>query len=322
MRLRAARAPAIRPDKPLAIKLEIGDDEEKRNALNFDEVFYVSLTNLTLQPIKVWDPDSKRGWCQLSFELTDLDSGHKYIIRRTPLNDSNPQAAKKTRRKPWWWTGTLQIYPHQTQDYDVLLNDCQESWQGWTDVPQPANGHRFSIVARLESAANRSESDYWTGAIRSESVEVRIQKGQRSPHYYLSRGFAAKAFRILKADPFWVSKRDDKYGTLLNTAIFEGAKDVAKWLLEHGADVNAADNNQWTPLQIAHDPEIVALLLEKKPELIRGRRGRIVLQAMLHDAAHSCVHNSYHSSAALTGNTTSGWGLFANPEEWRAGPLC
>jgi ankyrin repeat protein len=313
-----ARAPAIRPDKPLAIKLEIGDDEEKRNALNFDEVFYVSLTNLTLQPIKVWDPDSKRGWCQLSFELTDLDSGHKYIIRRTPLNDSNPQAAKETRKKPWWWTGTLQIHPHRPESYDVLLTDCPESEQGWTGLPQTANGHRFAIVAQLESAANRSESGYWAGAIRSDSVEVRIQKGQRSPHYYLACGFVAKALRILRADPSWVSKRDDQQGTLLNTAIFEGAKDVAKWLLEHGADVNAADNNQWTPLQIAHDPEIVALLLEKKPELIRGRRGRIVLQAMLHDAARSCVHNSYHSSAALTGNTTSGWGLFANPEEWRA----
>ncbi|HEV8001472.1 MAG TPA: ankyrin repeat domain-containing protein [Planctomycetaceae bacterium] len=311
----AARTPATRPDKPLAIKLEFAADNGKRNALNFDEVFYVSLTNMTYQPIKLWDPDSKRGWCQLSFELTDLDSGHKYIIRRTPLNDSNPQAAKETRKKPWWWTGTLQIGPHDPRDFDVLLNDCQESWRGWTGVPQTANGHRFSIVAQLESAANRSESGFWTGAIRSDSVEVRIQKGQRSPHYYLSCGFVAKAFRILKADPSWVSKRDEQYGTLLNTAISAGAKDVAKWLLEHGADVNAADKNKLTPLQRADDPEIVALILEKKPELIRGRRGRIVLQAMLYDAARSCVRNSYHSS---TGNTTTGWGLFANPEEWRA----
>jgi ankyrin repeat protein len=317
----AARAPATPPDKPLAIKLEFADDNGKRNALNFEEVFYVSLTNMTDHPIKPWHLDSKRGRSQLSFELTDLKSGQKYVVRRIPLNDSNPQADKATRRRPWWWTGRLQIRPHRPESYDVLLNDCPESEQGWTGLPQTAIGQRFAIVAQLESAANRSESGYWAGAIRSDSVEVRIQKGQRSPHYYMSRGFVAKAFRILKSDPSWGSKRDDQQGTLLNTAIFVGAKDVAKWLLEHGADVNAADKHQWTPLQIAHDPEIVALLLEKKPELIRGRRGRIVLQAMLHDVARSCVHNSYHSSAALTGNTTSGWGLFANPEEWWAEDL-
>ncbi|HXY35748.1 MAG TPA: ankyrin repeat domain-containing protein, partial [Planctomycetaceae bacterium] len=276
-------------DKRLAIKLNFGSEKEGRDALSFEDVFWVSLTNTTDRPIKLWDLDSKRGWCQLSFELTVLDSGQKYVIRRTPLNDANPQG---TRRKRIWWTETLQIRPHHTEDYDVLLGDGQESEQGWTGLPQNANGLRFSIVARFESAANRSESDYWTGATRSGSVEARIVKGQRSPHYYLSCGFVEKAFRILKADPSWVSKRDDKYGTLLNTAISATAKDVVKWLLEHGADVNAADKDQRTPLELAaarpaisHDPEIVELILQKKPELIRGKDGRIILQAMLHDAA-------------------------------------
>jgi ankyrin repeat protein len=284
-----ARPAATGADKPLAIKLEFTDDKEERNALNFEEIFHVSLTDNADQAVKLWDLDSNRGWRQLSFELTDLDSGHKYIVRRTPLNDSNAQAAKEARKKRWWRTETLQIRPHHTEDYYVLLNDCQESWQGWTGLPQTANGHRFSIIAQFESAANRSESDYWTGAIRSDSVEVRIVQGQHSPHYYLSRGFVAKAFRVLKADPSWVSKRDDQQGTLLNTAISAGAKDVVKWLLERGADVNAADEHQRTPLEIARDPEIVALILEKKPELIRREGpGRIILQGMLHDAATWC----------------------------------
>jgi ankyrin repeat protein len=270
--------------KPLVIKLEIGDEEENHKALSFEEVFYVSLANTTDHPLKLWDLDSKRAWNQLSFELTDLESGQKYVVRRIPLNNADPQA--RSRKKPWWWTGTLQIPPYKTNEYSVLLSDCPETERGWTGLPQTANGHRFSIVAQLESAANRSESDYWTGAIRSESVEVQIQNGQRSPHYYLSCRFVAKAFRILKADPSWVTKRDDKYGTLLDNAISAGAKDVVKWLLEHGADVNAADENQRTPLQNADDPEIVALILEKKPVLIRDqKRGRIVLQDLLHNAA-------------------------------------
>jgi len=287
----AARPAAKSPDKPLVIKLEFGNDKENHHTLNFEEVFSVSLTNTTDQPLKLWHLDSKRGWNQLSFELTDLESGHKSIVRRIPFNDANPQATRWKRI--WWWRGTLRIRPYRKQDgdYDVLLNDCPESEQGWTGLPQAANGHRFSIVAQFESAANRSEADYWTGTIRSDSVEVRIVKGQCSPHDYLSCGFVDKAFRILKSDPSWVSKRDDMHRTLLDVAISAGAKDVVKWLLDHGADVNAADKDHRTPLENADDPEIVALLLEKKPVLIRGRgRGRIVLQDLLHKAAERWTH--------------------------------
>ena len=58
---RDARPAATGADKPLAIKLEFTDDKE-RNALNFEEIFHVSLTDNADQAVKLWNLDSNRGW--------------------------------------------------------------------------------------------------------------------------------------------------------------------------------------------------------------------------------------------------------------------
>ena len=73
-------------------------------------------------------------------------------------------------------------------------------------------------------------------------------------------------------------------GTILHRAIMQGEAELAKLLLEHGADPNRQDWSGKTPLHYAaaRNRKLVALLLAHAPDLsVRSRRGETALaQAM------------------------------------------
>ncbi|MGO9863338.1 MAG: ankyrin repeat domain-containing protein [Terriglobales bacterium] len=66
----------------------------------------------------------------------------------------------------------------------------------------------------------------------------------------------------LKDNPEYVrSKKGEGVSTPLHTAVHDGHKDEAELLLAHGADVNAKDNDGWTPLHEAATRDVAELLL-------------------------------------------------------------
>jgi ankyrin repeat protein len=71
----------------------------------------------------------------------------------------------------------------------------------------------------------------------------------------------------MSADPKWISRADDDSCTPLHHAARFGSPEAVKWLLDHGADVNAIAYNGFTPLHLADDPRIVELILQKRPNL-------------------------------------------------------
>lgn len=87
-------------------------------------------------------------------------------------------------------------------------------------------------------------------------------------------------------DPTWVTKRDSDQQTPLHIAARFNHTSVVKWLLENHANVDAQAYNQFTPLHLTENPEIVRLILEKRPNLKLESVSGTALQEAIEDLRH------------------------------------
>jgi ankyrin repeat protein len=87
-------------------------------------------------------------------------------------------------------------------------------------------------------------------------------------HRLIEKGDTEKAKALLAKAPDLVRARNFHYKeTPLHVAAHHGRVDLVKYLLEHGADVNARAYNDFTPLCLTQDPDVVKLLIEYKADL-------------------------------------------------------
>jgi ankyrin repeat protein len=87
-------------------------------------------------------------------------------------------------------------------------------------------------------------------------------------HRLIEKGEIEKAKALLVKDPDLINSCDlQLYETPLHIAVHLGRVDLVKYLLDHGADVNARAYNKFTPLHLTKDPDIVKLLIEHKADI-------------------------------------------------------
>ena len=105
--------------------------------------------------------------------------------------------------------------------------------------------------------------------------------GQTTPHELLRDGDpdkAKQALELIKKDPKWIRRRGENQLTLLHEAGRHGHVEVAKWLIENGANINATAYNKFTPLHVTSNPRIVEMILARKPIISKDSGGDTPLQ--------------------------------------------
>jgi ankyrin repeat protein len=95
-------------------------------------------------------------------------------------------------------------------------------------------------------------------------------------------GDLAKVKTLVERDPSLLNARNARQSTPLHLAVDSDRVPLARYLIETGADVNAVNHINWTPLFYIKGIEMAALLLDKGPISISSRRH--------HSAGADCLY--------------------------------
>jgi cytohesin len=263
-------------------------DKSGASVIEHHGVFSVVFSNRSAKPIRLWSEYCQFGYETLSFRVEDGNgqSARMYKVARCPSDWKNqpPQ--------------TVTIPPGRTFSWKVVPSGIwgEREWKG---VPELNTGKttRLTAIFEIKPTEAAQQHGVWTGRVTSAPVETFVVDPKlRTPHEYLWADCPKQALRIIQADPTWVGKRDKDQRTPLHLAARFGFGDVVRWLLAHGADINATASNCSTPLHFAHDPEMVKLLLEHKAAVnAKDSSGRTALEEAASDWAHCGRYPDYRA---------------------------
>jgi ankyrin repeat protein len=262
----------------LSIAIVVEKDKASTPTINRDGVFQVVFTNRSKEPIHLWSENCQPGYETLSFRVDDGAGVPSLMYKRTP-------DLSNWRNKP---SRTITLLPNQTFTWEVGPSHIwgERVWKG---APEPNTGRMVTLTAIHSIKPTYAARKYgvWTGRVMSQPVKAMVVDPRlHTPHEYLSADCPKQALMLIRADRKWIDKQDDEQCTPLHHAARFGFVEVARWLLDNGADVNARAYNQFTPLHFARDPEIVKLLLKYKADVNAKSLGRTALE----EAASSYAH--------------------------------
>jgi hypothetical protein len=250
---------AVRAAGGLSIIIVAPKDKDGTPAIQRAGKFQVFLTNDSDKSIRLWSDECQLGHDVLSFRIED-DGKTSPMSKR----EVSPEAWKNHQ------PATITIEPGETVTWDVGLADFFWGERMWKGVPEPNTGKLLTLTAVLEinTSDPAKELGVWTGQIASKPIRISVVDPKlRTPNEYLWEQCPNQALATLQAEQRWITKLDDMQCTPLHHAARFGFVEVSRWLLDHGADVDAKCYNNFTPLHFADSPEIVKLLIAHKTNI-------------------------------------------------------
>ena len=303
------------PASPHEPKSSIGDTEKKRSVygtfkvtleldsdtnpplIEWSKPFRVALRNESPNTIRIWNPNSEQGYQQYTIEFSNQRTGVTHFVTRREeydpeywklLGHSIDSKADTSERN----RDVLPIQANGNYEFEIKLSEFAWGERAWTGLPIPNTDDRYQVTLRFEStsSADSNKPDIWSGKIESVPVETLfIANELKTPHLLIWNGMADAAIDMMNKEPTWINRVDDAGCTPLHHAARFGPLAAVQWLLDHDADVNAKAKNGSTPLHFTSDPEIVRLILAKKPDLAihNGRSSETAFQAASRKLAYS-----------------------------------
>lgn len=83
----------------------------------------------------------------------------------------------------------------------------------------------------------------------------------------IRNGDLTKVKELVKQDPTLIMARNARQSTPLHVAVDVNNEPIAKYFIEKGADLNAGNGNQWTPLYYAKSAQMAKLLVDNGADI-------------------------------------------------------
>jgi ankyrin repeat protein len=237
-------------------------------SIRYELPFEVILKNTSARPILLWSFDTKQGYDQISFRFTNTQTKQVYTVRRRTVDDDGYWKREQKYRKNH--SEIIELAPGATFAHKVNLSDFASPGRAWSGHAVPNGNSKYQIVVDFAARASgkKGNETVWKGTTSSPPLAAYfVASVSDSAVAYLWNGLAEAALEKLKQDPTEVNRRDGDSCTPLHHASRFAYMEVLRYLLDHGADVNAIGYNDFTPLYFASEPEVAALILKYKPDL-------------------------------------------------------
>jgi ankyrin repeat protein len=248
-------------DQKFSVEIIAPRDASGNAYLPHGEAFEVHLTNLSKQPVSVWDDLCEPGYWALSFQVQGTNGESYTVVKRkvpaTAWTNYPPKA--------------VAVAPGEPYGRKVNLSDFFWGERAWFNPPEPNTGEMLEVKAVFEfkDTDEARQQAVWTGRAESAALRLHVLNPKLvTPQNYLWNACPRQALNLLRADPSLVNMRDgEDQCTPLHHAARFGYKDVVVWLIGHGADVNAKAYNEFTPLHLTERKDIAQILIKAGADL-------------------------------------------------------